>query len=80
MGGTPSDPCDFRIFHGKLGDPLRPQVQGVMFQNMIPEPKKKATRGAGQQGHGAGWFSDFWEWDGESAKCSSSISGLWNNE
>ena len=33
--------------------PLR-KVQGVMFQNMIPEPKKKATRGAGTWGEGKG--------------------------
>lgn len=30
------------------------KVQGVMFQNMIPEPKKKATRGVGTWGEGKG--------------------------
>ena len=55
------------------------QVQGVMFQNMIPEPKKKPTRGAGRHAIAwraitgiAGWFYDYCavlfaicEWDGE---------------
>lgn len=30
------------------------KVQGVMFQNMIPEPKKKAGRGVGTCGEGKG--------------------------
>ena len=55
------------------------QVQGVMFQNMIPEPKKKPTRGAGRHAIAwraitgiAGWVYDYCavlfaicEWDGE---------------
>eukprot|EP00435_Cladocopium_sp_Y103_P008042 s1281_g2.t1 len=37
------------LLREKLSLKTSEQVQGVMFQNMIPEPKKKATRGAGNR-------------------------------